>query len=138
MYSILTKDIALCKAQPYIRSINRLRCSENAYQSATRGQAAFSCKNAVREKGETAESLTRYGAPGWDRTSNPCLRSFVYAQRSLINQALAQLAIGKTKVNRSIKAAPACPNCNFTVLGSPTWHPFLAELVDRPPMSAAQ
>ena len=39
--------------------------------------AAFSCKGAVRGKGEIAETFTSYGAPGWDRTSNPCLRRAV-------------------------------------------------------------
>lgn len=29
---MLTEAITLCKAKPYIRSINRLRCSENAHQ----------------------------------------------------------------------------------------------------------
>ncbi|CAE6786694.1 hypothetical protein R69658_04320 [Paraburkholderia aspalathi] len=50
--------------------------------------------------GEFAGTLVRIGAPGWDRTSNPCLRSFTCAPRSLLNQCLAQLANCKIKANQ--------------------------------------
>jgi len=40
------------------------------------------------------------GAPGWDRTSNPCLRSFTRAPHFFINQCLAQLANCKTKAKQ--------------------------------------
>ena len=32
MCRMLMEDITLCKAKPYIRGINRLRCRENAHQ----------------------------------------------------------------------------------------------------------
>ena len=42
-----------------------------------RCQLQFSCNETMRRTEKTAESLTRLGAPGWDRTSNPCLRRAV-------------------------------------------------------------
>ena len=39
--------------------------------------AAIQLQRDNATNGETAESLTRLGAPGWDRTSNPCLRRAV-------------------------------------------------------------
>ncbi|WP_439668357.1 diguanylate cyclase domain-containing protein [Cupriavidus necator] len=41
-----------------------------------------------------------FGAPGWDRTSNPCLRSFGDEPKGFINQCLVQLATCKTKAKQ--------------------------------------
>ncbi len=53
----------------------------------------------AKQKG-TAGTLEGVGAPGWDRTSNPCLRSFGDVPGPFINQDLAQLANCKTKVKQ--------------------------------------
>ncbi|MCA8165296.1 hypothetical protein LGN00_37250, partial [Burkholderia cepacia] len=54
----------------------------------------------MRWRNRQAPEQACFGAPGWDRTSNPCLRSFTGAQHILLNQSLTQLANSKTKATQ--------------------------------------
>ena len=73
---------------------------ENLADSTACAMQRDASANSENGSGNSVPGIRLFGAPGWDRTSNPCLRSFIRAPQSLINQCLAQLATRKTKASQ--------------------------------------